>query len=194
MRCIVHTGERKGEFQKLERYWGGKEVATPPFFFCFHTANGRLNFSMKRAAEALPNPAARAGEYREELWKYDVAEFFLTGLLSGSYLEFNLAANGAWWAAGFTQPRVPLEDFKVQDLQVRTEGQMRRDEWECRASVSLTALEHYGWWGEDCESCLCACAVLVRNGGFRYLTTSPVQEGEADFHRPWDWETIQLVP
>jgi len=52
------------------------------------------------------HPSAKPGAFQAELWKYDVAEFFLLDPTTGRYLEFNLAANGAWWSTVFTAPRL----------------------------------------------------------------------------------------
>lgn len=193
MNCIIHTSGTKTTYQRIDRCWDGGQLEVP-FLFCFFTENGHLQFRARREAAAVPNPIARPGVFTENLWKYDVMEFFLTAEGTGSYLEFNLAANGAWWAAAFTEPRVPLPGFDVQKLRVSATGQMQQNAWECEGGINLAAAEQYGWWGGSREILLCACAVLVRNGNFRYLSTTPTQEGKADFHRPWDWIPACFAP
>lgn len=85
--------------------WHGRAL-NPPMGFAVATDTASLWFLATRDAPAICRPGAEPGAFTEGLWEWDVAELFLADPASGVYLEFNLAPNGAWWAAKFTAPRV----------------------------------------------------------------------------------------
>lgn len=85
--------------------WYGRAL-NPPLGFTLATDATSLWFVATRQVAAICHPDVEPGCFAEGLWEYDVAELFLADPESGAYLEFNLAANGAWWAAKFTAPRV----------------------------------------------------------------------------------------
>ncbi len=84
--------------------WFGKPV-TPPLAFSLAADSDRLWFVATRQAPASGHPDGMPGEFTPELWKHDVAEVFISDPEGKSYLEFNLAPNGAWWAAKFSATR-----------------------------------------------------------------------------------------
>lgn len=49
-------------------------------------------------------------EFKEGLWNFDVVEAFIS-LDNTRYLEINLSANGAWWAATFSDTRKREKDL-----------------------------------------------------------------------------------
>lgn len=190
MQCIIHSAE-KAQYQTLTREWHGSEVQ-PGFDFRFHyaAAEDMLVFRMQREAPAVIHPAAAPGAWQEELWRYDVAEFFIATPGADRYLEFNLCPNGAWWAAAFTEPRVPLAGFDARALAPRTSGLCRPEGWVCEARVPLALLRAHGWELSACR--MAVCAVICRAGAYTYLTSSEQTSGRPDFHRPWDWEAPLL--
>jgi len=86
----------------LNKDWYG-EVIDPPAGFGMAIDHGSFWFVATCRTPAMIHPKARPGKFTAELWKYDCAEFFLSHPESGRYLEFNLAANGAWWTAEFVR-------------------------------------------------------------------------------------------
>lgn len=184
VRCKVYRAAGR-EAQQLAENWQGERVH-PPFHFCFEQRSGELVFEAWRDAAAEVHPQARLGVYQAELWRYDVVEFFLATQDASRYLEFNLSPNGAWWAAGFSAPRVPLPGFDAQKLAPAIRAEMKPERWRCSAAIPLRALAHYGW--HLCESRLAACAVVCRDGQYSYFTSCGVRMGKPDFHRPGDWE------
>lgn len=189
MQCIIHP--TAAEPQQLATTWQGQQVE-PPFKFLLSVQGGNLVFQASRAAAAHLHPAAQPGEFREELWRYDVVEFFIATPDAKRYLEFNLCANGAWWAAAFTNPREPLPGFDARELSPATTGSCTPAGWACEARIPLLSLEHRGWQPAHCR--MAVCAVLCREGHYTYLTTCEAREGKPDFHHPWDWEPARLVP
>ncbi|MEP2774785.1 MAG: hypothetical protein ABJQ29_16525 [Luteolibacter sp.] len=85
--------------------WHGRPL-TPPLAFSLTADSENLWFVATRQSEDCAHPDASPGAFFPELWKYDTAELFLADPQSERYLEFNLAPNGAWWAAEFSSPRV----------------------------------------------------------------------------------------
>lgn len=85
--------------------WHGLPL-DPPLGFVIAADSSALWFVATRQASACSLPGAGPGAFTEGLWLGDVAELFLADPVGGAYLEFNLAPNGAWWAAKFTSPRV----------------------------------------------------------------------------------------
>lgn len=170
----------------LAESWQGAPVE-PPFHFRFQlTARDSLRFEAWREAEAIIHPAARLGVFQEELWRYDVVEFFIATADARRYMEFNLCPNGAWWAEGFTEPRVKLEGFDARSLRPALHADMQPTRWSCSAELPLAALRPWGWAPEECR--LAACAVLCREGEYTYLTSCGQRVGRPDFHHPRDWE------
>lgn len=63
-------------------------------------------------------PPNKPGEFGEGLWNYDLIEAFLS-TSDNSYIEINLALNGSWWAAEFTDYRKKSLNFpkiKLKEL------------------------------------------------------------------------------
>jgi hypothetical protein len=85
--------------------WHGRPLI-PPLGFVVAADAAALWFVATRPAPATCRPGAEPGAFTEGLWEWDVAELFLADPVSGAYLEFNLAPNGAWWAAKFGAPRI----------------------------------------------------------------------------------------
>ena len=190
MQCKLHRIAAHAEAQQLTESWEGAPVE-PPFHFCFTlTEEDTLRFEARREAAAIVHPAAKLGCFQEELWRYDVVEFFIATADARSYLEFNLCPNGAWWAEGFTEPRVKLPGFDALSLRPILQADMQQARWRCSAELPLEPLRRRGWLPWECR--LAACAVLCREGVYTYLTSCEQRVGRPDFHHPWDWEMAQL--
>ena len=99
MQNIISTGQPVT--QRLTHDWYGTPV-NAPVEFSFTIEEEYLVFRAAQAAPVTIHPEARPGEFTEELWMYDTAEFFVADAEGKQYLEFNLCPNGAWWACTFT--------------------------------------------------------------------------------------------
>ena len=190
MQCVIHNTAAAGE-QTLMSTWNGDDIQ-PPFYYSFWVEGEELAFRARREAAACIHPQAKEGEFQEELWRYDVVEFFIATPDAKRYLEFNLCPNGAWWAAGFTEPRVALPGFDAQELSPRTRGHLESTRWECEARIPLPRLARWGWQ-PSAPRRMAVCAVICRDGQYTYLTTCEQRAGRPDFHHPWDWETPRGV-
>ena len=180
MQCVIST--QAPVVQALSHEWYGKAVAAPvEFSFCVEG-----DFLVYRAAQKAAvsiHPEAQPGMFKEELWMYDTAEFFVADAEGKNYMEFNLCPNGAWWACAFCGPRQPLAGAGVPEG-VETSGCVTPAGWGCMARLPLAYLESLGI---DIRHCRLAATCILNSPDYQFCTTSDDQSGEPDFHRPWSW-------
>jgi len=174
----------------LNKDWYGKEIETPAGFG-MGIDHGSFWFVATRRAPAMLHPKARPDQFTPELWKYDCAEFFLSHPASGRYLEFNLAANGAWWSAEFTAPRVRAQEEDLPVPGVKTYGELSPDgSWLAAASIPLDALKARFDFGPETRMNV---AFIIDSPEQKFLSAVPAAEGEPDFHRPDLFQQVQIV-
>lgn len=175
--------------RRLTHEWYGAPVAVP-VEFSFTLEGDYLVFRAAQAAPVTIHPDACPGEFTEELWMYDTAEFFVADADGKQYLEFNLCPNGAWWACAFTEPRV-RDAAAGLPLGVRTEGQVAPGGWSCSARIPLS---YFSSLGIDIFNCRLAATCILNSPDYQFLTTSDDLSGEPDFHRPWSWAIASIQP
>lgn len=188
MQIIVHQWAFPGGFEQLALLprqeftsdWFGYDV-DPPARFTFATDGQHLWFLAERAARPAAHPEAENGQFKEELWKYDVAEWFLASPESGYYWEFNLAPSGAWWAAGFLEKRKPDTRAK-KPAHVETFSEMAENSWTAMAKIPLNQLP-----GVDLRQSSLACSFILDTPAHIFMTSALDLSGEPDFHRPEDF-------
>lgn len=174
----------------LEKDWYGEALETPAAFG-LAIDHGSLWFVATRRAPSMLHPQARPGQFTPELWKYDCAEFFLSHPETGRYLEFNLAANGAWWSAEFTAPRVRAQQEDLPVPGVKTYGELSADgSWLAAASIPLDVLKARFDFGPQTRMNV---TFIVDSPEQKFLTATPAFEGEADFHRPELLQQVQIL-
>lgn len=94
MQAIIHQWAFNGSFdqlvslprQELVNDWFGYDVE-PSAEFTFATDGQYLWFLAARNREATVHPDARPGQFQPELWRYDLAEWFLAsgeGTITGN--------------------------------------------------------------------------------------------------------------
>ena len=187
MQCIIGRNAESAR-GTLEREWFGTRLE-PPVHYSFALCGDRLVFTAGQRRAACIHPAAKPGEFTENLWQYDTAEFFVANADATRYLEFNLCPNGAWWACVFTGPRVKDESAPPLPA-VKTRGCIRADgSWECRAELPAAYLEALGMPPSRCRL---AAAAIQNSPHYLFLTTSDDQSGQPDFHRPASWPIALL--
>ena len=181
--------EQRSKFPSLWNYgdsikldWYGKISSLAPQFLCTLDATHFHFLAGDRNPHTI-HPGAQPGKFQPELWKYDVAEFFLASSDSSSYLEFNLAPNGAWWSAFFEEPRVALDRPRLAG--VETFGEPTDDGWQVRASIPLSEI------GFTPESLLNVTFILGTPRQ-RFFTAASLSSAEPDFHRPSEFLPISL--
>ncbi len=174
----------------LNKDWYGAEIETPAGFG-IAIDHGSFWFVTTRRAPAALHPKARPGQFTPELWKYDCAEFFLSHPASGRYLEFNLAANGAWWSAEFTAPRIRAqeEDFVIPG--VKTYADLSPDgSWLAAASIPLDLLQARIDFGPETAMNV---SFIIDSPAQKFLSAAPAAEGAPDFHRPDLFQQVQII-
>jgi hypothetical protein len=121
--------------------WFGQALE-PPLGFSIATDASKLWFLAARQASAINHPSAMPGVFMEGLWEHDVIELFLADPDSGAYLEFNLASNGAWWAAKFIAPRTRALTQPNFSSAISSHAQeISDDEWCAAICIPLAFLE-----------------------------------------------------
>ena len=187
MQNIISTGQPVT--QRLTHEWYGTPV-NAPVEFSFTIEEEYLVFRAAQAASVTIHPEARPGEFTEELWMYDTAEFFVADAEGKQYLEFNLCPNGAWWACTFTEPRVRDATAGIP-VGVRTRGEVTPAGWSCCAMLPLA---YFRSLGIDVYDCRLAATCILNSPDYLFLTTSDDQSGEPDFPRPWSWAIARVEP
>lgn len=173
----------------LEKDWYG-EALDVPAAFGLAMDHRYLWFVATRRKPAILHPQARPGQFIAELWKYDVAEFFVSHPESGRYLEFNLAPNGAWWSAEFTAPRVRDQEEDIEIPGVKTFADLAPDgTWVAAACIPLDVLEARLDFGENSRMNV---TMIVNSPEQKFLTASPAPDGEPDFHQPSLLQPIRI--
>ena len=186
MQCVIST--QAPVVQALSHEWYGKAVAVPvEFSFCVE--GDFLVYRAAQKAAVVIHPEAQPGQFKEELWKYDTAEFFVADAEGKNYMEFNLCPNGAWWACAFNAPRVRDAAAGVP-VGVITSGDVSATGWSCSARIPLSYLRSIDI---DVASCRLVATCILNSPDYLFLTTSDDQSGKPDFHRPLSWAVARVV-
>jgi hypothetical protein len=141
---------------------------------------------------ALIHPQARPGAFQAELWKYDVAELFLSDPVSGRYFEFNLAPNGAWWTCEFIGPRVRADIAEIAMPEIATFSELSADgSWLAAMAIPLDLLRARLDFGAETRSNV---TMIIESPQQRFLSANPLGGGEPNFHQPECFTQIRFVP
>ncbi|MBR1981173.1 MAG: hypothetical protein IKA23_00290 [Akkermansia sp.] len=185
MQSIISTSAPV--MQQLTHEWYGNPVAAPvEFSFCIE--GDCLVFRAAQSAPVTIHPEAQPGVFTEALWKYDMAEFFVSDAEGRNYMEFNICPNGAWWACAFSGPRQPLAGVAAP-AGVETTGTVTPGGWACSARVPLSCFERVGI---GIRNCRLAATCILNSPDYQFCTTSDDLSGEPDFHRPWSWAAARI--
>ncbi len=187
MKVLIH-GREGGFFSHLTHEWYGREVIPPYRYRLTHTPAGLL-FEAERAAAASIHPDARGGHFQEELWRYDVAEFFISNADASRYLEMNLSPNGAWWGCVFTAPRVVDEAGCSHICVDFATGVVEDSGWKASLLLPQRALDALGFHLPDCRVAVCA---VLEAPQYIYLTSASPCNTQPDFHRPDLWSNPEM--
>ena len=168
--------------------WDGNPLEVP-IGFSFAIDEKNLWFIVSHRQPATIHPDARPGQFLPELWKYDVAEFFLTNPDNGRYLEFNLAPNGAWWAAEFTGPREGMGEAPLQG--VETHSDLAADgTWLVAACIELKMLRERFAFSPDSRL---NATFIVDSPEQKFVSVADLGDGDPDFHRPDRFPLVQFI-
>jgi hypothetical protein len=171
--------------------WFGVSVV-PPVGYCVVLDPARLWLVAGQDRPAEVHPASRPGLFRAQLWRHDVVELFVAGSGGGSYIEFNLAPNGAWWSCVFTGPRIRAHDQDIPLPGVETWANLAADgSWLAAAALSVEVLcEQIGF----SEAATANVALILESPDQRFLTVEDLGGGPVDFHRPDHFPPLEFEP
>lgn len=191
----LRWGELDMNLFGIEKDWYGEKFAKP-LTFGLAVDKDYLWFVAGHQEPASMHPAARPGAFQAELWKYDVAEFFLLDPTTGKYLEFNLAPNGAWWSAVFTAPRVreSEEDVPFPPISdVASYADLAPDgSWMAAAAIPLSHLREQLNFG---DGSMMNVTFIVNSPEQKFATAAPLNESgndEPDFHQPDKFKKVNF--
>jgi len=194
----IYRAEKGPDSQSLKRLssgistdWYGDPVAGAVSFL-YWLDDTRFHFLVRvEGSPGLPHPSGKPGSFQAELWKYDVAEFFLQSPDRSQYLEFNLAPNGAWWSCLFRGRLVPAPDQPRPFPGVRTSARQNDQSWEASASFPRELLEEL--FPLD-QGITLNTTFILESPRQRFLTAADLGEGDPDFHRPDQFPPAKLLP
>ena len=173
----------------VEKEWGGAKLASP-LAFSLAVDKEYLWFIVAHQKAAMIHPQARPGAFLPELWKYDVAEFFLLDTKTDKYLEFNLAPNGAWWSAVFTSPRVRESEEEVQIPDVASYADLSPDgSWLTAAAVPLYYLRDEFGFGEES---MMNVSFIINSPEQKFVSAADLGTGEPNFHQPDKFKKVNF--
>jgi hypothetical protein len=170
--------------------WHGRPIDSPPSFL-FWLDHHSLHFLARHeGGPGTPHPDGSPGKFRPELWKYDVAEFFLGSRNDSHYLEFNLSPSGAWWSCLFEERLVPAPGQPIAIPQVHAEGKRTASFWEARASLPRLWLEER--FPIEGQITLNATFILGTPKQI-FASAADLGDGDPDFHRPARFPGVKLI-
>lgn len=159
--------------------------------FLFWIDDAHFHFlASEEGSSGLNHPESEPGLYQAELWKYDVAEFFLRSADGSRYLEFNLAPNGAWWSSAFDAPleAAPGEPAPIPD--VLTSSQQDENGWQAMASFPLDWLQKNFGFGDKTTM----NANFILNSPHQiFLSAGDLGSGKPNFHQPGLFPPIERI-
>ena len=190
------------ERKKKSLEWGNLDVALfaathdwdrvaldVPVGFSFAIDDKNLWFIVSRAKVATLHPDSRPGKFMPELWKYDVAEFFLTNPNNGRYLEFNLSPNGAWWAAEFSGPREGMGEAPLQGVETFAELS-KEGSWLVAAKLELSMLQDRFAFSPDSKL---NATFIIDSPEQKFVSVTDLGKGKPDFHQPDKFKEANFV-
>ncbi len=171
----------------LEHAWHGTSIP-PGLSFLFWLTPKHLHFlAQDTSHSALTHPEASPGQFQKELWKYDVAEFFLTSDDQSKYVEFNFSPNGAWWSSLFDSPRTPSTNQPLPDI--ITHAKQTPTSWQTHAQIPLDYLQQHNLLGPQSKI---NPTFILRSPEQIFITATDLRPGEPDFHQPHKFSPIKI--
>lgn len=181
---------KKSETRVLTDWYGQPLDCRPSFLFWLDYDH--LHFWAKvEGAPGFPHPKGKPGSYQAELWKFDVAEFFLATPDRSRYLEFNLSPTGSWWSCLFGERLVPEKGEPQAIAGVRAEGRQTESCWEAHASLPREWIEEH--FALD-QGVGLNTTFILNSPDQIFASAADLGPGEPDFHRPSAFPVAKLGP
>ena len=174
----------------LDRDWNG-EAVDPAAGWCLVQDKVALWLIASRQASAVVHPDAIPGEFREELWRWDVAELFIAARDRSRYLELNLAPQGAWWACLFEGPRVASEVPLAESSGIETFADPDSSfSWTAAARIPLEFLREQLNFNDRSPVNI---TFIIDSPQQKFLSSADLGPGEPDFHRPQAFQVPRWI-
>ena len=162
-----------------------------PLMFSLAVDPQRLWFIAAGKTPAQLHPRARPGQFLAELWKYDCAELFIADPRSGRYLEFNLAANGAWWSAEFVAPRQRADELDIAFPEVATFADLSPEGgWLSAMSIPLDLLAARIDWSAHSRINV---TFITQSPAQQFVSANPLPGATPDFHQPKHFSPVEWI-
>lgn len=175
----------------MTKDWHGSALHPAPAYSLAMDGQ-RLWFVAHHRKAASPHPQARPGKFMAELWRYDVAELFISHPESGRYFEFNLAPNGAWWSCEFSAPRVRVEEIDIAMPEVATFSDMAADgSWVAAMALPLDLLKARLDFGPQTRANV---TMILNSPDQQFVSAADLGSGEPDFHQPARFSRVDFLP
>jgi hypothetical protein len=187
-RKVIQWGEIALPVWGLTRDWHD-ETTEASLMFSLAQDESRLWFIAAGKTPAKLHPQARPGAYVAELWRHDCAELFLAHAASGRYLEFNLAANGAWWSAEFVAPRERSEAWDIAFPEVATFAELSpAGGWMSAIAIPRDLLEARIAYGDETRLNVTFISGSPKQ---RFFSANKLPGDAPDFHQPLHFSRVQ---
>ncbi|MCB0353513.1 MAG: hypothetical protein KDD64_08320 [Bdellovibrionales bacterium] len=147
--------------------------------FCLAVDSERLYFSARSQRKAEFDPSLSSGQFREGLWKMEVAELFLKEDNSSRYQEFNLAPSGAWWSCLFQNYRKEATDGFVYPSGTECFSSVDSTRWVASLALPLSELSIEISFSELSRANVC---FILGAENRQYLSAAPSPQEKPDFH------------
>jgi hypothetical protein len=159
---------------------GGKRER--PLMYSLAEDGNHLWFVAASASPAQLHPQARPGMFLGDLWKYDVAELFIADPVSGRYLEFHLAANGAWWSGEFVGIRQRATTDGQPFPEVQTHAEISSEGgWMVAMVIPIDLLQARIGYGAGTAINVC---FLADSPATKYYSVARLTGDRPNFHQP----------
>lgn len=170
--------------------WFGAPL-DPPLAFSLTADTKNLWFVATRQSEAFTHPASSPGAFTPELWKYDTAELFIADSKTERYIEFNLAPNGAWWAAEFSSPRVLSELQPDFQSHVIPHADDKPGQWLATLAIPLDFLKEAIDFGAETKANI---TFILNSPAQTFHSIAKLPGDQPDFHQPSAFPIISSLP
>lgn len=173
----------------ITKDWHGHALVTP-VAFALASDGVSLWFVATRQAPATVHPDAKPGAFTPGLWKHDVAELFIADAGGSAYMEFNIAANGAWWACKFDSARKPADSQPDFAGAIHSHHDpVDPDSWLTALEIPIGFLRHHIDFGLGTRANV---AFILNSPEQTFHSASKLSGPDPDFHQPHLFE--HLIP
>lgn len=180
--------------------WGRGIGAEPVCRYALELpTTGGIVFSVASPRPVLEKAAHPAAGFVAGLWRTDCAELFLGNPHNRRYVEFNLGPGGAWWACGFSAPRVAAQQDwqdcigEQKGSEVSAHTQWEHNHWLGWLRLPLIPVARM-LQGVNPDGWTANVTFITGNGdNQRYFSVAELAGERPDFHQPDYWPSLGQI-